>query len=549
MPSLDELRAEKVGDKHKLLEVNLIYDQFQYKLETFYFWLVDFIRDGLKLKVEKISDQFGGSPGSYFFGEMGQRLAALLSQGRGLGELINTLARTIISILNEYKLIESKLKLCDDLKSDDVQKALAAYKALKSLWIDNVDIQKGGASIRSLTMGDYMFHTLQDVFMLYELKDHLKSLLDSGIIGKALFEELQNKDISELERQNYINQRVISIAKSRLAEFYNWLGPYERELRARRDILRAYLIHEVNAFVTYTEFAKPYFRYARKLLMKDYNTPDVVTVFETAIIELTLLASGSETSIEYWDDSTNSTKTKTYVPVHEISIRFRAMPTSVTSSGRTTMYSFLGRTDFFFRTYLLTKEEYEDLIATEEAQDLLFIQGMTDEFLKAVAEAVCTTLVWDKVQSDENLRKKLEELLGYSPMRPEDVKWNKKIMDELKSVKPDLFRGVEWIRKYLPDANQKKEEKKEEEAPKEESSKTFIFKVFPFTELIYKAIEKILLFVLAFPKKAEEFSIEYKKKNVMSKYEEALSTLKKDTLDTGWKIYEVFKKTFGLLAW
>ena len=547
MLSLDSLRSEKLGENHKLLEINLIYDQFQYKLETFYFWLLDFLRDGLKLKVEKISDKYGASPGSYFFGEMGQRLSALINNAQGLGKVINDLARTIISILNEYKLLESKLKLCEDIKSSDPQKALAAYKALKSLWVDNVDSQKGGASILSLTRGEYLFHTLQDVFMIYELKDHLKTLLDTGFISKELYNELQKKDISELERQNIINQRVISIVKSRLAEFYNWLIPYEKELRSRRDILKAYLIHEINAFVTYTEFARPYFRYARRLLMKDYKIPDVVSIFETTIVELTLLASGDEKEIEYWDASTNSKKTKVYIPIHEISIKFRALPTSVMSSGRTNMYSFLGRTDFYFRTYLLTKDEYEDLLANEEAQDLLFIQGMTDEFLKSVAEAICTVMLWDKLKSNKTLREIVKKHLGYDPLRPEDIQWTKQLMDELKKADPNLFRGITWIRKYLPE--KKNEQSDNNTQQTSQSTEMNITRIFPFTELLVNVIRKLFLFILSFPKKTEEYVLEYQKNKVESTYKETLSQTKQDTIDLGWKIYEVFKKTFGLLSW
>ena len=38
------------------------------------------------------------------------------------------------------------------------------------------------------------------------------------------------------------------------------------------------------------------------------------------------------------------------------------------------------------------------------------------------------------------------------------------------------------------------------------------------------------------------------KKNVINKSKEVLEKLKSDTTDTGWKIYDSFKKTFKLLS-
>ena len=548
MLSLKDLQKEKVGDKHKLLEVKLIYDQLQFRLESFYFWLVDFLRDGLKLNVEKVSDAFGASAGSFFLGNLGQRMAALLNQGKSLGETINAIARTIIAILNEYKLIETRVKLYDDIKSSDKEKALAAFKALKSIWMDNVDSQKGGASLLNLR-SKLGFATIVDVFMMYELPSKLKELCDKGVISKELYEDLSKRSLESLEEKNIINQRVLNIVKSRLEEFYNWIELSEREIRARKDILKAYLIHEVNAFVFYTEFARPYFRFARKLLMKEYNTPDIANVFETAIIELTLLATGEEKEIEEWDDKKEDTKKVKYVPLYEVSMRFRALPTIATQSGNNIMYSYIGRTDFYFRAYLVTKEELDEIKVSEEIEDLLYIQGMTEDFLRAVAEAIFNVFLWEHIQRDPGLKSKVAEFLKKKPddiKKPEDIKWSKELVDLIKKERPELLRGIEWIKKYLPE-QKTKEDKKEEK--KEEDKENVVLSVMPFLEVLYDLFERVALFILTYPRKIEDIQKQRKKKLIEKKKEEELEDLKSDTVDLGWTIYEIFKKAFRLLCW
>ncbi|HIP66556.1 MAG TPA: hypothetical protein EYH09_00295 [Candidatus Nanopusillus sp.] len=548
MLSLKDLQNEKIGDKHKLLEVKLIYDQSQFRLETFYFWLVDFLRDGLKLNVEKVSDAFGASAGSFFLGNLGQRMTALLNQGKSLGETINAIARTIISILNEYKLVETRVRLYDDIKSSNPERALAAFKALKSIWMDNVDSQKGGSSLLNLR-SRLSFATIADIFMMYELPSKLRELYAKGVISKELYEELSKRNLESLEEKKIINQKVLNIVKSRLEEFYNWIELSEKEIRARRDILKAYLIHEINAFVFYTEFARPYFRLARKLLMKDYNTPDIANVFETAIIELTLLATGGEKEIEEWDDKKDDTRKIKYIPLYEVSMRLRALPTIATQSGNNFMYSYIGRTDFYFRSYLITKEELDEIRVSEEIEDLLYIQGMTEDFLRAVSEAIFNVFLWDHIQRDPNLKAKVAGFLRKSPneiTKPEDIKWSKELVDLIKRERPELLRGIEWIKKYLP-KQKTKEDKKEEKKSKDEENA--VLSVMPFLEVLYELFEKIVLFILTYPRKIEDIQKQRRKKAIEKKRDEVLKDLKNSTVDLGWTIYNVFKKTFKLLSW
>ncbi|MEM4571207.1 MAG: hypothetical protein QXY16_00700, partial [Nanopusillaceae archaeon] len=153
MVTLNELRQENIGEKHKLFEVKVILDNPRYRLEQIYFWLLDFLRDNLKLNVLKISDEFGSSVASAFFIDIARRETTILDNATKLGGLINTIIKSIINLDNEYRTtIAERVTRYDELKSSNPETSFLAIKALKSIWLDNVDSKKGATSLRNLQM-------------------------------------------------------------------------------------------------------------------------------------------------------------------------------------------------------------------------------------------------------------------------------------------------------------------------------------------------------------------------------------------------------------
>ncbi|BFI73242.1 hypothetical protein YN1_2290 [Nanoarchaeota archaeon] len=555
MPDIkfDDIRNEKIEDnKHKLLEIKLIFDNPNIKFEQMYFWLLDFIRDSLKLNVSKLSDEFTSSVGSLFFGEMSQRASAVLNTARSLGELFNTLTRSIISILSEYKQIQSRVVLYEKLLSNDKDEAYSAYLTLKDLWINNVDSNRGGSSLLNISRGRLGFATAIDLFYLEELKNELEKLKNKGIIGEALFNKIFNepshipRDLEEAKNKNIISQPVYNVVNIRLQEFYNWLEINRKYLYDRNNLLKSYLRHQLSALLYYIEFAKPYFKFARKLLQNPEQPVDVVNAFETAIINLTLVSIGKENNIKEFNEKEGKEEEKIYIPMYEINISARALPTVVSRSGGTSMYTFIGRVDIYLRSYILEKSEYESILINQEAEDLLYITGLTEDYVKDMADIILEMFLYDIIKNDENLLKTVAEKSGATPEEiknnPYKIKWTRELLEELEKndkIKKALG-SIRWIKKYLESEkkDQKKEEKKEE---KKESGLKFIFPTFSDIFMY------LFQFITTFRKDLHSIEKNIKKKNIENEKKQAMDDFKDKTIDTAWKIYMTFKKTFNML--
>jgi len=487
---IDDLRSEKIeDDKHKILEIKLIFDNPNIKMEQIYFWLVDFIRDSLKMDINKLSDDFTSSVGSSFFGEMGQRLTNVLNNARSLAELINGLTRTIISILNEYKQLYSIYVLYENLLSKKPEEAIAGYLSLKDRWLSYVDSARGAGALRNLQAS--RFPSIVDLFLLADLKSELEKFKNKKLIGEELYNALFNnpentvpRDLNELSNNGIINRRIYNLLNSRLIEFYSWLENNRKILYDRIILLKSYLKHELSSLLYYVEFAKPYFKFARKLLQNPDQPVDVVNAFETSIINISLMANQKEIKVKDYDEKDGKEIEKSYIPLYEIDMKARAIPTVVGRSDTyTKMYSFLGRIDMILRAYLVEKDEYDSIIINQESEDLAYITGLTDDYIKSMSDLILEMFLYDIIKNDENLLKIVSEKSNVKPEEikndPYKIRWTKELLEELEKderIKRALS-SITWIKKYLE--SEKKEEKKdkigEKKEEKKESSISLIF--------------------------------------------------------------------------
>ena len=553
---IDDLRNENIEDnKHKILEIKLILDNPNIKIEQIYFWLVDFIRDSLKMNINKLSDDFTSSVASAFFGEMGQRLANILNNARSLAELINTLTRTIISILNEYKQLYSIYVLYENLLSENKDEAIASYLSLKDRWLSNVDSTRGAGSLRNLQTS--RFPSIVDLFLLADLKSELEKFKNKKLIGEELYNALFNnqtntvpRDLNELFNNGIINRRIYNLLNSRLIEFYSWLENNKKILYDRIILLKSYLKHELSSLLYYVEFAKPYFKFARKLLQSPDQPVDVVNAFETAIINITLMANQKEIKVKDYDEKEGKEVEKSYIPLYEIDMKARAIPTVVGRTDTyTRMYSFLGRIDIVLRAYLVEKEEYESIIINQESEDLTYITGLTDDYIKSMSDLILETFLYDIIKNDENLLKIVAEKSNAKPEEikndPYKIKWTKELVEELEKderIKRALS-SITWIKKYLEsEKKEEKEEKKEEK--KEKKKESSISLIFPnFGNIIMWLLE----FISTFGKDIRNIEKNVKRKVIEEEKKPIIEETKEKTIDTAWKIYMTFKKTFNML--
>lgn len=361
-------RTGKKFEKPFVWSHSIVYDCPYETLEPIYFWILDFL-NGFPGKVEKIVDNFTASPGSGYFADLGARATKMQEEGAKMLGNVNLVLKSIINLIYDLKEFEIRLSHYEAAKDKNKEKAEAGLLALKQIWMDNVDIKRGKGSINMLTY-DLQFSTLRDAFMA--AKDV--------------------KDVNNLD----LNERVKRILKPRIAEFLKWKESSENEIKKRFEIEKTYLKSQVNSLKLYARWAKPYLRAAEQLRMKGTRRADIVSAFNTMLLELGIVYFGKP--IDYKQEAIEETlpyrfKIKRYklreiYPCVMVSFVFRGIPQRM--GGQQQGYVHGGRVELQFRAFSLNKEEKEILQKKLDEQDLVdaleMVHGAVDESLIALKE-------------------------------------------------------------------------------------------------------------------------------------------------------------------
>lgn len=358
----------------------LIYDSFSEGLEPIYFWILDKLNDDYK-KVDKIVDNFISSVGSAHFSEFGIKLTKMQEEAMKMMGSANTVIKSILNIIYDLKEFKMRLAIYEKLRSENKGEKEAAKLSLKQVWMDTVDIKRGQSSIKALALTQQGgFVTLIDAFMAVENEDL----------------EYQGSEVD-------LNERVKRLLKQRIVEYYIWVKESERELRKRYEIEKIYLKSQVNSVKLYTRWIKPYLKAAKQLEQNARPTAALVSAFNTALFEITLLG---ETYYKPEDDISkgdlpkmfkNITARK-YSPIIIVEITFRSAPERNQQGG----YGFRGKTEITFTSYALNEDELKILRKQLEEDDLNdamnLIEGATTESLEQL-----------KLDIDEFLDEKINE--------------------------------------------------------------------------------------------------------------------------------------------
>ncbi len=379
-------------DSGEPAEYHIVYDTLGHGLEPVYFWTLDFMRDddpsGLGLEVDKIAEEFEASVGGAYFGEMGTRASVMQDRAMAILERVNNVLRIVLNLIYDLKEFEIRLKAYDDLKSENKDVREAAEMNLKAVWMDQVDIKRGRASINMLSQ-DLQFVTLRDAFM------HVKS--ESGI--------------SKMD----LNDRVKRILKHKINEYLHWKEYSEKELRKRYEVERTYLRAQVASLRLYSKWAKPYLIAAQKLGMKGFKTkaglpsPDMVTTFSNMQMQLTLLGKEKISPASVYKQYAKMKFKHDYYSCLEVEFKFRTVPRSIrTEQGSHYLHS--GTIDVFFRAFVFTKEDLDDLEKYEAIRDLDLVENLTDVSLKELQDDLDRFL--EPPREEEKKKKKVEWPFG-----------------------------------------------------------------------------------------------------------------------------------------
>lgn len=419
----DELLSpfKKAGQKNPIEKYQLEYEATSNGLESIYFWIIDKIEtEGEYEKSEKLIDNFISSPGSAHFSEMGGKLTRMQEEASKWLGAANNVIKSILNLIYDLKDFKIRLGVYDKLKSKEEREN--GMLALKQIWLDKVDIQKGTSSIKALSASGANqpnFITLIDAFMTTEN------------------EKLEDKNGKELD----LNDRVKRIIKQRITEFYLWLKESEKELRKRYEIERKYLESQYNTLKLYARWAKPYLKSAKLLEQNASPTSSLVTAFNTTLFELSVLAEKEykpegEIARGILPKIYKKIKTRKYYQVLIIDFNFRSIPEKVGQN-----YGFRGKVDLVFTSYGLNEDELKILkqeITKDDVDDVFkLITGATEASLGSLKDDI-DELLGEKTKEEE----KKEEKKDINPFSALFSGFGNLFSLNKKEEKVDLSKGI-----------------------------------------------------------------------------------------------------------
>jgi hypothetical protein len=417
------------GLKNPIEKHELVYDSFGESLEPIYFWLIDTINKEYKdmKKIDKLVDNFMGSPGSSHFSEMGMKATKMQEEAMKLLSTANQIVKSILNIIYDLKEFKLRLALYKNLKSEKPEVKNSAMLSLKQVWMDTVDMKRGNTALKALALGGQaQFVTLIDAFMTIN-------------------------DLADLDPKNKkaldLNDRVRRLLQQKVGEFLDWLKESEKELTKRFEIEKIYLKSQVNSIKMYARWAKPYLKAAKALEQNATPTAALVTAFNTAIFELVLLG---ESEYKPSDDVNKgdlpkvflTTPQRKYAPIIIVELKFRSIPERMQQGG----YGFRGRVEIIFTSFALNNEELK--VMREEAEKDDFgdawkaIEGATEESMEKINTDI-EEILEDK-EEKEDKKESGEDTNPFSSLismfKPEKKEKNSsKDSKKTKEVAPDNY--------------------------------------------------------------------------------------------------------------
>ena len=427
---LKELKTKKKIEPNSSFKI--IYDSNSETLEPIYFWLLDFISETFRVKVEKLVDNFTATPGSEDFLRNMEKTQRMQGEASNIYGTVNTVVKSIINILYDLKEFEVRLADYEKYRSKNKTESQAGLLTLKQIWMDQVDIKKGRGSINMMAQ-DLNFVTLRDAFMFADSLDAVE--------------------------KTDLNERVKRVLLARLEEFFEWKDRSEAELKKRFNIEKSYLRTQVNALKMYSRWAKPYLKAAEDARMKEQgiSNSDLVKAFNTILFQLTLFAKkevdpASEADAKNIPREFRKIKFKRkYYWCLLVDFTFRGIPSRVGQN-----YAFGGKVEVNLRSYALNSEEldvfYKEIEDSDVSDVLNMIEGMTTESLEEMKKDIDKYLSGE--EEKEKKKKELEEenINPFTALAGKGTFWGKdekggKAEEKEEEAKKNKDKKIEMLKK------------------------------------------------------------------------------------------------------
>jgi len=429
-----EKDKERETDYPKPVErLRLMYESYNTSIEESYFWLLGHMRvdwDYPSEEVEKITDVFSSSELSSYWGMTQQRVA--LQQDRASQYLkgISEMTKALFQIVREIRIIKERLDYYESSYKND-KNANSSEIALKGIWIDMVEGgMKNPASVYGLSR-EVGFTILPDLFFRIRIQKEDEGRIDEIIAAKA----------------GEFNTKVREVLARKLMQYTEWKKRTYEELTTRKSFTLKYLRQHYDTIQLYINWIKPYLRAIRRMSAKEkhLSSPDIVSAFETAMVEIEFLAKKKKKG-DYYSCILASFNYKT-------SPKMEFQQEAYQHKGPI----HVGKLEFTLRAYGWTQKDIDNYKKYRESQDMELLSSI-DESVKAAMESLGT------------------ELKNYLTEAGEVIVESK--TDEKKETKPEkiqfsnpfiaLIGGFGELVGALTGVGQNKEAKKEKKPTKED---------------------------------------------------------------------------------
>jgi hypothetical protein len=429
---LSEAKSEGISIKPKpVSSFKMTFDSQQAQLEPIYYWLLDFIQD-MGWDMEKLTDNFMASPGSGQFSEMSMKATKMQEEGMKILGGLNQVVKSVLNLIYDLKEFELRLAHYDDAKSDDLKRKEEGMLALKSIWLDNVDLKRGRGSIHQLA-AELGYTTLREAFMIANSIDELKKM---------------NKD----DEGGLINDSVYRILVPRLGEFLKWVDYSNKELKKRFSIEKNYLKSQVETIKLYSAWMKPYLKAAEDLRQKGFDkNAALVNAFSTSMFELQIFGKKAMSVPEKFKGYKLK---RDYNQCIVVGFKYRGHVSQRVTQKGDYGYGMGGRIDMTFDAYSLNEEEYKlvrkELDGDDVKDSMVFSVDVASDALVDLKEDLDYFLKSKEEKAKDDAKdKKSEEsqdinpfsaLFGLFKRSNEKLKkGEKKVIENLKDIKPDNY--------------------------------------------------------------------------------------------------------------
>ncbi|MBI5001916.1 hypothetical protein HZC31_00870 [Candidatus Woesearchaeota archaeon] len=355
----------KTGFPQSKLTYKVVHQIFNQSIEENYFWTMEFLRthEGFN-ELTKITDMFGASEHSAFFGSAQQRLGLQQDKVSQFLATIGKMVKELFQLVREIRILDERMNYYKDSYSHSKSRESAEI-TLKGIWIDLVEQgSKNPASVFGMAR-ELQFTTLPDLFFSV----HPEVVEDIEIAVNALD----------------FNEAVKRVLKRKLRTFMEWKRTTYDEIKNRRVFTIKYLRQHFDIIKMYMHWVKPYLRNIQRLQMMDQTkSVDLISAFEGSLVEIEVLAKKFPTNFRLGRQLITNKHVYSVVLLH---FSYRSTPQMAYQQEYQRGPLHVGKTDLTLRAYGWDKKKIDQYIKMKEKEDFDLL-SVVDGSVKAALESL-----------------------------------------------------------------------------------------------------------------------------------------------------------------